>query len=225
MNSLVTTRTEIETVCWPHYCSSHFEYSSSLDFLDDAEEVESLLPKPKSFALPEQRPRADALFQHIETKYSTNSADSERLPNTLLLGDDHPLVLHVLHSSQTNDWPTWSLKCRVCIRTIVLCMCASNRFAKDPYPVLYELQRCHERLKPQLRSAYMNPGSPGYIYLEALFLHHYKPDPLRTALGQFSSIRMATLTRVPPNELRKTLTVPQSSCTINFIPGQWVQVK
>ncbi|KAE9398584.1 hypothetical protein BT96DRAFT_821645 [Gymnopus androsaceus JB14] len=36
---------------------------------------------------------------------------------------------------------------------------------------------------------------------------------------------MATLTRVPPNELRKTLTVPQSSCTINFIPGQWVRVK
>ncbi|KAE9395483.1 hypothetical protein BT96DRAFT_997601 [Gymnopus androsaceus JB14] len=149
--------------------SSDDENGDRDDFLDDAEEVESLLPKQKSFALPEQRPRADALFQHIEMK------------------DDHPLIIHVLHSSQTNNWPTWSLKCW------------------DPYPVLYELQRCHERLKPQLRSAYMNPGSPGAgAILEYL---HVNPDVCT------------------PDELRKTLTVPQSPNTINFIPGQWVQVK
>ncbi|KAE9383694.1 hypothetical protein BT96DRAFT_1008880 [Gymnopus androsaceus JB14] len=42
--------------------SSDDENGDRDDFLDDAEEVESLLPKQKSFALPEQRPRADALF-------------------------------------------------------------------------------------------------------------------------------------------------------------------
>lgn len=107
---------------------------------------------------------------------------------------------------------------------------AFNHKPGQEFRIVCDLMR-RDDVHQELRSAFYNPNSVGYVYLEAKFLQRQRPLPylealshplLREILYQRSDIRKGSIIAVAEDDLAQTLFVQDEPI---YRRGQWVSIQ